>query len=113
MKGLVQGGVGVGSLKMTKPKSVTVGIWRRGQWDVIGFGRDEWELEIQVVKDLVVDGGEMLKFELGVPGVKPFKECNFIVMEERSLEDISNPLMLLCMRWRVVDVTGNGGLSVG
>ena len=46
MKGLVRGGVGMGSLEMTKPKSVLAGIRQRGQWDVIGFGRDEWELEV-------------------------------------------------------------------
>ena len=98
---------------MTKPKLVTAGIRWRGQWDVIGFSRDEWELEVQVVKNSVVDGGEMLKFELGVPGVKPFKEHNFIIVEERSLEDVSDPLMLLCVCRQVVDMTGNGGLSVG
>ena len=41
MKGLVWGGAGVGSLEMTKPKSVTAGIWWRGQWDVVRFGRDK------------------------------------------------------------------------
>ena len=80
---------------MTKLKSVMAGIQWRGQWDVIGFSRDEWEFEVQVVKNSVVDGGEMLKFELGVPGVKHFKEHNFIIVEERSLEHVSNPLMLL------------------
>ena len=55
----------------------------------------------------------MLKFELGVPGAKPFKEHDFIVVEERSLEDVSNPLTLLCVCQQVVDMTGNGGLSVG
>ena len=98
---------------MTKPKLVTAGIQQRGWWDVIGFGRDEWEPEVQVVKDSVMDGSEVLKFELDVPGVEPFKECNFVVVEERLLEDISDPLMLLCMCWWVVDMTGNGGLSIG
>ena len=42
------------------------GIRRRGQWDVIRFGRDKGELEIQVVKDVMVDCSEVLKFELGV-----------------------------------------------
>ena len=46
MKGLVWGGAGMGSLEMTKLKSVLAGIRWRGQWDVIGFGRDEWELEV-------------------------------------------------------------------
>ena len=103
----------MGSLETTKPKSVMVGIQRRGWWDIIRFSRDEWEPEVQVVKDSVMDGSEMLEFELDVPGAEPSKECDFVVVEERSLEDISDPLMLLCMRWRVVDMTGNGGLSIG
>ena len=110
MKGLIWGRAGAGSLETTKPKSVTAGIRRRGWWDVIGFGRDEGELEIQVIEDAMVDCGEVLEFELGVPGTEPFKECNFVVGEERSLEDVCDPLMLLCMRQRVIDVTGNGGL---
>ena len=98
---------------MTKLKSVTAGIRWRGWWYIIRFRRDEWELEFQVVKDLVMDSGEMLEFKLGVPGMEPFEERDFIVVEERSLEDISDPLTLLCVRWQVVSVTGNGGLSVG
>ena len=58
----------------------------------------------------MVDCGEMLEFELGVPGTKPFEERNFVAGEERLLEDVCNPLTLLCVcRW-VIDVTGNGGL---
>ena len=110
MKGLVWGGAGAGSLETTKLKSVMAGIWRRGRWDVVRFGGDKWELEIQVVKDAMVDCGEVLKFELGVPGTEPFKEHNFVVREERSLKDVCDPLTLLCVRWRVIDVTGNGGL---
>ena len=53
----------------------------------------------------------MLKLELGVPGTKPFEERDFVIMEERLLEDVSNPLVLLCMRRWVVNVTGNGGLT--
>ena len=60
----------------------------------------------------MVDCGEVLEFELGVPGTEPFKECDFVIMEERSLKDISDPLMLLCVRQWVVNVTGNGGLNV-
>ena len=56
---------------------------------------------------------EVLEFKLGVLGVKPFKEHDFIVVEERSLKDVSNPLTLLCVRQQVVDMTGNGGLSIG
>ena len=87
------------------------GIRRRGQWDVIRFGRDKGELEIQVVKDVMVDCSEVLKFELGVPGMEPFEEHDFVVGEEGSLKDVCNPLMLLCVRRWVVDVAGNGGLT--
>ena len=111
MKGLVGGGAGVGSLETTKPKLVTVGIWQRGRWDVVGFSGDKWELEIQVVKDAMVDCGEVLKFGLGVPGMEPFEEHDFVVGEERLLKDVCDPLMLLCMRQRVIDVTRNGGLT--
>ena len=100
----------MGSLKTTKLKSVMAGIRRRGWWDVVGFGGDKWELEIQVVKDAMVDCGEVLEFELGVPGTEPLKERDFIVGEERSLKDICDPLMLLCVRRQVVDVTRNDGL---
>ena len=103
--------MGAGSLETTKPKSVTAGIWRWGRWDVVGFGGDKGKFEIQVVKDTMVDCSEVLEFELGVPGMEPFKECNFVVGEERSLEDVCDPLALLCVRWRVIDVTGNGGLT--
>ena len=111
MKGLVRGGAGAGSLETTKPKSVTVGIRQRGQWDVVGFGGDKGELEIQVVKDTMVDCSEVLKFELGVLSTEPFKECNFVIGEERSLKDVCDPLTLLCVRQWVIDVTGNDGLT--
>ena len=101
----------MGSLETTKPKSVTVGIWQRGWWDVVGFGGDKGELEIQVIKDAMVDCGEVLKFELGVLGMEPFEERDFVVREEMSLKDVCDPLTLLCMRRRVIDVTGNGGLA--
>ena len=100
----------MGSLETTKPKSVTVGIRRRGRWDVVGFGGDKGKLEIQGVKDTMVDCSEVLEFELGVPGTEPFKECNFVVGEERSLKDVCDPLTLLCVRQRVIDMTGNDGL---
>ena len=111
MKGLVWGRAGAGSLETTKLKSVTAGIQRRGRWDIVGFGGDKWELEVQVVKDTMVDCGEVLEFELGVPGTEPFEERNFVVGEERSLKDVCNPLTLLCVRRWVIDVTGNGGLT--
>ena len=96
---------------MTKPKLVTAGIQRRGRWDVVGFSGDKGKLEIQVVKDTMVDCSEVLEFELGVPGMEPFEERNFIVGQERSLKDVCDPLTLLCMRRRVIDMTGNDGLT--
>ena len=60
----------------------------------------------------MVDCCEVLEFELGVPGTKPFKQRNFIIGEEGSLKDVCNPLTLLCVRRRVIDVAGNGGLDV-
>ena len=104
--------MGAGLLEMREPKSVTVGIRRRGQWDVIGDRRDKRELEIEVIEDLVVNGSELLKFELEVLCVEPFEESNFVVVQERSFKDVGNPLMLLCVRRRVIDVARNGGLSV-
>ena len=102
--------MGARVLEMREPKSVTAGIWWRGRWDVVWFSGDKRKLEIPVVKDSVVDGGEMLKFELGIPGTKPFKECDFVVVKKRLLEDVSDPLTLLCVRRRVVDMSRNGGL---
>ena len=110
MKGLVRGRTGVGSLETTEPKLVTAGIRQRGWWDVVGFGGDKGKLEIQIVKDAMVDCGEVLKFELDVLGMEPFKERNFVVREERSLKDVCDPLTLLWVHQRVIDVTGNGGL---
>ena len=111
MKGLVRGGAGAGSLETTKPKSVTAGIRRRGRWDVVGFGRDKGKLEIQVVKDPMVDGGEVLELELGGLCSEPFEECDFVVVEIGALEDVEVPLTLLCVSRRVVDMAGNGGLA--
>ena len=54
----------------------------------------------------------MLKLKLVVLGMEPFEECDLVVMEEQSLEDVSDPLALLCVYWWVVDMTGNGGLNV-
>ena len=58
----------------------------------------------------MVDCGEVLEFELGVLGTEPFKEHDFVIVEERSSENVGNPLALLCVRRQVVDVTGNDGL---
>ena len=82
MKGLVRGGAGTGLLEMTKPKSVTAGIRRRGRWDVIGFGRDEGKLEVEIVEDTVVYASESLEFELEVSCSEPFKESDFVVVQE-------------------------------
>ena len=100
----------MGLLETREPKSVTAGIRWRGQWDVIGDRRDERELEVQVKKDAVVDSGEAVKLELGNLGSEPLGKGDFVVVEVRPLEDIKVPLALLCMRRRVVNVAGNGGL---
>ena len=83
----------------------------RGLWDIVGDRSDKGALEVEIVEDVVVYASESLEFELGVPGTEPFKECNFVIGEERSLKDICNPLTLLCMCRRVVDVAGNDGLT--
>ena len=89
-----------------------VGIQRRGRWDVIGDQSDEGKLEVEVVEDLVVDSSESLKFKLDVSCMEPFEKSDFIIVQKGALEDISDSLVLLCVHWRVVDVAGNGGLSV-
>ena len=101
----------MGVLATRELKLVMVGIRWRGQWDVIGDGRDEWELEVQVIEDAVVYSSKVLEFELGSPGTKPFEEGNLVVMQERLLEDVGDPLTLLCVHQQVVDVTRNGGLT--
>ena len=58
----------------------------------------------------MVCGSEVLEFKLGVSCMKPFKESNLIVMEERSFKDVSDPLTLLCVCQWVIDVARNGGL---
>ena len=60
----------------------------------------------------MVNGSELLEFELEVSCTEPLEESDFIVMQERSLKDVGDPLMLLCVHWQVIDVAGNGGLSV-
>ena len=101
----------MGSLEATKPKSVTAGIRWRGWWDVVGFGGDKGKLEIQVVKDPMVDGGEVLELELGGLCSEPLEECNLVVVEIGALEDVEVPLTLLCVSRRVVDMASNGGLA--
>ena len=96
---------------MREPKSVTVGIQRRGRWGIIGDRRDEGELEIEIVEDSVVNSGELLEFELEISCTEPLKEGDFVVVQERPLENVGDPLALLCMHRQVVDVAGNGGLA--
>ena len=85
MKGLVGGGTGAGSLEMTKPKPVMAGVWQRGQWDIVRFRGNKQEFEIQVIKDLMVDGHEPVKLELCSLGSEPFDKSDFVIMEIGSL----------------------------
>ena len=111
MKGLIGGGMGVGSLETTKPKSVTAEIWWRGQWDIIRLGWDEWEFEIEIEEDAVVYCSEVLELKLGGLCSEPLKKGNLIIVEVGLLKDIEVPLSLLFVSWRVVDMAGNGGLT--
>ena len=96
-------------MKMREPKSVMAGIEWRGRWDIIGDRRDKGALEVEIVEDTVVYASELLKFKVSC--MEPLEESDFAVVQERSLEDVGDPLMLLCVRWQVIDVTGNGGLT--
>ena len=96
---------------MTKPKLVMAGIWQRGRQDVIRFGRDKGKLEIQVEKDMMVDGGEVLELKLGGLCSEPLEKCDLVVMEIGALEDVKVPLTLLFVSWQVIDVAGNGRLT--
>ena len=96
---------------MRELKSVTAGIQQRGQWDVVGDRRDKGALEVEIVEDAVVYASELLEFELDVLCMELLEESNFVVMQERSLEDVGDPLTLLCVHQQVIDVTGNGGLT--
>ena len=100
----------MGVAKTREPKSVTAGIRRRGRWDVVGDRGNKGALEVEIVEDTVVYASELLEFELEVSCTEPFKESDFVIVQERPLENIGDPLALLCMRQRVVNVTGNGGL---
>ena len=95
----------------TEQKSVTVGIQRRGRWDVVGDRRDKGALEVEIVEDMVVYARESLEFKLDVLCTEPLEESDFVVMQEGSLEDVSDSLTLLCVSRWVVDVAGNGGLT--
>ena len=97
---------------MREPKPVMAGIWRWGWWGVVRNRGNKGALEVEVIEDAVMYASESLEFELEVPCSEPFEESDFVVVQERLLKDVGDPLMLLCMRWRVIDVAGNGGLSV-
>ena len=89
-----------------------MGVRWRGRWDVIRFGGDKGELEVEIIEDTVMYASESLEFELEVACSKPCEKSNFIVVQERLLKDIGDPLALLCMCRQVVNVAGNGGLNV-
>ena len=100
----------MGLLETRELKSVTAGIWQRGWWDIIWDRGNERELEVEVVEDPVVNGSELLEFELEVSCTEPLKEGDFVIVQERPFKNVGDPLTLLCMRQRVVDVAGNDGL---
>ena len=102
----------MGVVKTREPKSVMAGIRRRGRWGIVGDRGNKGALEVEIIEDAVMYASESLEFELEVPCSEPFEESDFVVGEERSLKDVSNPLTLLCVRWWVIDVAGNGGLSI-
>ena len=102
----------MGVTKAREPKSVMAGIWRRGRWDIVGDRGNKRALEVEIIEDAVVYASELLKFELDVSCMEPFEKSDFIIVQKGALKDISNSLVLLCVHWRVVDVAGNGGLSV-
>ena len=88
------------------------GVWRRGRWDVVRDRRAKGALEVEIIEDAVVYASESLEFKLGVSCTEPLEESDFVIVQERPLKNVSNPLVLLCMcRW-VVDVAGNGRLLV-
>ena len=57
-------------------------------------------------------GSELLEFKLDVSCTEPLEESDFIVMQERLLKNVGDPLMLLCVRRWVIDVARNDGLNV-
>ena len=60
----------------------------------------------------MVYASESLEFKLEVSCTEPFKESDFVIVQGRPLEDVGDPLTLLCVRRWVIDVAGNDGLSV-
>ena len=102
----------MGVAKTREPKSVTAGVQQRGWWDIVRDGGNKRALEVEIIEDTVVYASESLEFELEVSCMELLEESDFVVVQEGSLKDISDPLMLLCVCRRVIDVAGNGGLSV-
>ena len=60
----------------------------------------------------MVYASESLEFELEVSCTEPLEESDFVVVQEGSLKDVGDPLMLLCVHRWVIDVARNGGLIV-
>ena len=104
--------MGAGVAKTRELKPVMAGIRWRGWWGVVRNRGNKGALEVEVIEDAVMYASESLEFELEVPCSEPFEESDFVVVQERPLKDVGDPLMLLCMRRQVIDVAGNGGLSV-
>ena len=104
--------MGVGVTKTREPKSVMAGIRRRGRWGIVGDRGNKGAHEVEIIEDAVMYASESLEFKLEVSCLEPFEESDFVIREERSLKDVGDPLMLLCVRQRVIDVARNGGLSV-
>ena len=102
----------MGVAKTREPKSVTAGVQQRGRWDMVGDRGNKRALEVEIIEDTVVYASELLEFELEVSCMEPLEESDFVVVQEGSLKDIGDPLTLLCVCRRVIDVAGNGGLSV-
>ena len=89
-----------------------MGIRWRGRWDVVGDRGNKGALEVDIVEDVVVYASESLEFELDILCMEPFEKSDFVIVQKGALEDINDSLPLLCMCRQVVDVAGNGGLSV-
>ena len=104
--------MGAGVAKTREPKSVMAGIQWRGWRGVVGDRGNKGALEVEIVEDVVVYASESLEFELEVSCSEPLKESNFVVVQEGLLKDVGNPLTLFCVCWQVIDVAGNGGLSI-
>ena len=79
--------MGAGVAEMRELKSVTAGIQRRWQWDVVGDRRDDEALEVEIIEDAVVYASESLEFELDVLCMEPFEKSDFVVVQKRALED--------------------------